>query len=141
MVMSNLAEIPIFQRNQTNTTVSSAIYHANIGSGIHQNLKDTQTIRLHHIWSDHSILYVNFMAGQSPTGPGKLQQELVTIEGLKAEGSDIDNSINWINFNQTVNQNDKDILMLPMTIDELVEQVKCSPKQSSLGNDSLGYGT
>ena len=71
MVMSNLAEIPIFQRNQTNTTVSSAIHHANIGSGIHQNLKDTQTIRLHHIWSDHSILYVNFMAGQSPTGPGR----------------------------------------------------------------------
>jgi hypothetical protein len=57
------------------------------------------------------------------------------------QGSDIDNYINWINFNQTVNQNDKDILMLSITIDELVEQVKCSPKQSSSGNDGLGYGT
>ncbi|KAG1149349.1 hypothetical protein G6F38_002853 [Rhizopus arrhizus] len=185
--MSNLAEIPIFQPNQTSTTVSFAINHANIRSGIHQ--KDTQIIRLHHIWSDHSILYVNFMAGQSPTGPGRwrahriyashpaLQKQITNkvhrliitlslqlntpedkwdkikfvtkkesyINFIKhlyttrpVQGSDIDN---WINFNQTVNQNDKDILMLTITIDELVEQVKCSPKQSSLGNDGLGYGT
>jgi hypothetical protein len=55
------------------------------------------------------------------------------------QGSDINNYINSINFNRMVNQNDNDILMLPITIDELVERVKRSPKQSSPGNDGLGY--
>ncbi|KAG1136352.1 hypothetical protein G6F37_012087 [Rhizopus arrhizus] len=52
-----------------------------------------------------------------------------------AQGADIDNYINSIDFNQTVNQNDSGVLMLSIAKDEPVEQVKRIPKQSSAGND------
>ena len=64
-------------------------------------------------------------------------QHLYTTSPVQV--SDIDNYINSINFNRMANQNDNDIWMLPITIDELVERVKRSPKQSSPGNDGLGY--
>lgn len=51
------------------------------------------------------------------------------------QGADIDNYINSINFNQTVNQNDNGMLVLSIARDELIEQMKHSPKKSSPGND------
>ncbi|KAG0737661.1 hypothetical protein G6F57_012742 [Rhizopus arrhizus] len=70
MLMNDLANIPIFQRYQSNATISSVIDYIYVGTTIHHNLKDTQLTRLHQSWSDHSILQVSFMAGQAPTGPG-----------------------------------------------------------------------
>ena len=70
MLMNDLANIPTFQRHQSNTTISSVIDYIYVGTTIHHNLKDTQLTRLHQSWSDHSLLQVSFMAGQAPTGPG-----------------------------------------------------------------------
>ncbi|CEG83208.1 hypothetical protein RMATCC62417_17171 [Rhizopus microsporus] len=67
MVMSELQAIPTFQRLQSNSTVIDYIY---AGNDIHHNLKDTHITHLHHKWSDHSVLYISFVAGRASTGPG-----------------------------------------------------------------------
>ncbi|KAG1446861.1 hypothetical protein G6F56_009441 [Rhizopus delemar] len=312
MEMNDMSVIPTFQRNHFSTLVSSVIDYIYVGLNLYHTLKDAQIIRLHHSWSDHSILHISFTVGLSPTGPGlwransvyashsdlqnqltdkiikqmnrfehstltpeekwdevkiitkevirnysykyvdwrtstirhlerkrnrilrgkppmavrtqlitpidkalgRLQQELATIEGLKAgakwreqgeksagffkrlhqqrttqqhmtaikhlnvESSnvtidsitnethtsdpeamrevvrqyyqelyttnrvtevDIENYLQTINFNRQVDSVDNDALIAPITLDDLLEQVKRSPNQSSPGQDGLGY--
>ncbi|KAG0822606.1 hypothetical protein G6F19_011268 [Rhizopus arrhizus] len=70
MTLNDLTGVPTFQRSQANTFISSVIDYIYAGTDIFHNLRDTQITRLHHTWSDHSILHISFTAGHSPTGPG-----------------------------------------------------------------------
>jgi hypothetical protein len=70
MMMNNLSEIPTFQRNRIDTTVTSVIDYIYLGRHLQQQLQDTRITRLHSDWSDHSILQISFRVGTSPTGPG-----------------------------------------------------------------------
>ncbi|KAG1136310.1 hypothetical protein G6F37_012114 [Rhizopus arrhizus] len=70
MTLNDLTGVPTFQRSQANIFISSVIDYLYAGTDIFHNLRDTQITRLHHTWSDHSILHISFTAGHSPTGPG-----------------------------------------------------------------------
>ncbi len=52
---------------------------------------------------------------------------------------EIEEYLNHINFVDTIDQSDNDTLVTPITMDDLLGQVNRSPKQSSPGNDGLGY--
>jgi hypothetical protein len=52
---------------------------------------------------------------------------------------EIEEYLNHINFIATIDQSDNDTLVAPITMDDLLGQVNRSPKQSSPGNDGLGY--
>jgi hypothetical protein len=41
-----------------------------MGHQLHKTLQDTNIHRLNSYWSDHSILEIKFIVGQSPSGPG-----------------------------------------------------------------------
>ncbi|KAG1520346.1 hypothetical protein G6F51_014739 [Rhizopus arrhizus] len=81
---------------------------------------------MNHYLSTHLAETTDYRSSD-PAGMRKivrqLYQHLYTTGPVQS--SDIDSYINSINFNRTVNQNDNDILMLPITMDELV---KYSPK-------------
>ncbi|KAG1055418.1 hypothetical protein G6F43_002621 [Rhizopus delemar] len=62
---------------------------------------------------------------------------LYTIDHV--QDIEIDNYLNSIHFSKRVDQRENDALMSNITMDELLEQVQRSPKQSSPSNDGLGY--
>jgi exonuclease III len=64
-------------------------------------------------------------------------QKLYTLDHV--EENDIDRYLNTIQFNKKVDQRDNGRLLARITISDLIEQVKRSPKQSSPGDDGLGY--
>lgn len=64
-------------------------------------------------------------------------QQLYTQDHV--EPNAIDDYLHTIHFEKTVSREDNADLVAPITIDDLIEQVKRSPKHSSPGNDGLGY--
>jgi hypothetical protein len=55
------------------------------------------------------------------------------------EPNQIDSYLRGIQFHRTVKQQDNEDLIAPITMEEILEQVPRSPKNSSPGNDGLGY--
>ncbi|KAG0934887.1 hypothetical protein G6F32_010587 [Rhizopus arrhizus] len=245
--------------------VTSVIDYIYLGQSFYHHLKDTSITRLNAAWSDHSVLDITLVVGQSPTGPGlwranptyathlepslspaekwdrvkastkkvikqygyeyligpidtklgQLQHELVEIERLKSgirwrergekdagylknlyqrrsaqqfiasfqrptihgsniitveielpvertsdpidmrevvrqyyqqlytldhvEDNELDQYLASVTFDKTVRIDENDQLMSPITIEDLLDQVKRCPKQSSPGDDGLGY--
>ncbi|KAG0734698.1 hypothetical protein G6F57_014301 [Rhizopus arrhizus] len=64
-------------------------------------------------------------------------QRLYTTDHV--QDLEIDNYLNTIHFSRSVDQRENDALVSNITMEELLEQVQRSPKQSSPGNDGLGY--
>ncbi|KAG1031569.1 hypothetical protein G6F25_012004 [Rhizopus arrhizus] len=67
----------------------------------------------------------------------KYYQQLYTTD--RVPEVEIDKYLQTINFNRQVDSLDNDTLIAPITLDDLLEQVKRSPNQSSPGQDGLGY--
>ncbi|KAG1164355.1 hypothetical protein G6F46_010885 [Rhizopus delemar] len=70
MTLNDLIGVPTFEHSQANAFISSVIDYVYVGTEILHKLRNMQITRLHHTWSDHSILQISFTAGRSPTGPG-----------------------------------------------------------------------
>ncbi|KAI9334631.1 hypothetical protein BD770DRAFT_18019 [Pilaira anomala] len=64
-------------------------------------------------------------------------QQLYTLDPV--EDNEIDQYLQTIQFNKTVTTQENDRLMGKIVIEDLIDQVKRSPKQSSPGDDGLGY--
>jgi hypothetical protein len=67
----------------------------------------------------------------------KYYQQLYTTDRVTED--EIDKYLQTINSNRKVDSLENDALIAPITLDDLLEQVKRSPNQSSPGQDGLGY--
>lgn len=64
-------------------------------------------------------------------------QHLYTLDQVGDDG--IDKYLETIHFEKKAASRENDMIMAPITIEEILQQVKRSPKQSSPGEDGLGY--
>ncbi|KAI9364271.1 hypothetical protein BD770DRAFT_407061 [Pilaira anomala] len=70
MQVNDLTTVPTFQRTRNDTMISSVIDYIYIGQLLQNKLQDTGISRLNSTCSDHSIMHMSIVVGQSPSGPG-----------------------------------------------------------------------
>lgn len=97
-----VSDVPTFYRETVNGGIWSSIDYIYASEALRNFFSNSQITRLHHTWSDHSILSTYINVGPSPTGPGlwrgnpayathaRLQQQLARqltsyVSSLEAE--------------------------------------------------------
>jgi hypothetical protein len=98
MQMNDLTEIPTFQISHNDSIISSVIDYIYLGHQFYHQLQDTDINRIESSWSDHSMLDIKLIVGQSPTGPGLWRANPVYATHTALQQQIIAKEVNLLSF-------------------------------------------